>query len=98
MPKIIKNAAFLKKAAVQVGLPSKQGFTPSYLPPKPSIPEEAVECSQKIDPVQVAKEKAEAILAEAEASAAALKRDAVIRGYNDGQAEGFRAAQEQCQE
>ncbi|MGI5836049.1 MAG: FliH/SctL family protein, partial [Chloroflexota bacterium] len=34
----------------------------------------------------------------AEASAAALKRDAVIRGYNDGQAEGFRAAQEQCQE
>lgn len=96
MPRIIKGAALGKKPAVKVGLPDSREFTPSFIPTPAAF--DSRDCNQTIDIVQLAKEEAEAILAEAETNAVAIRRDAAARGYSDGQAEGFRAAQEQCQE
>lgn len=100
MPRIIKDVALSNKQAVQVGLQNTRGFSPTFLPSKPASSGEPTECecSKTEDVEQLAKEQAEAILAEAEASAAALKREATIQGYSDGHAEGLQSAQEQCKE
>lgn len=98
MPRIIKDASYGRSRPVQVGKGAPRGFAPTYLPGPAATEAELGQGNAEQDPVGAAKEEAQAILAEAEANAAALIRDAASRGYTEGKAEGFRAAQEQCQE
>ena len=98
MPRIIKDANVGTGQAVQVGFPKVKRFTPTYGPVQPVANSKPAEAEQPVDLIQMAKDEAKAILSDAEAAAAAMKREAAAQGYSDGKAEGLKAAQEQCQE
>ncbi len=98
MPRILKEASYSGRP-IEVGRGRVQGFAPAYISAATAAPDASNECEEEPpDPEQLARERVEAMLAEAEERAAALRRDAVAQGYADGKAEGLRAAQEQCQE
>ena len=98
MPRIIKDASYSERP-VEVGRGRARVFAPSYVSQATATSDGSDQRSEEsADPERLARERIEAMLAEAEDRATALRRDAVAQGYADGKAEGLRAAQEQCQE
>ncbi len=100
MRRIIKKAEYVDQP-VTVSEKRARGFVTAHfdgevVEPLPPDPEEPVE--EVADPAEVAAAQADQILADAEARAAAMAREALARGYADGKAEGLKAAEEQSKE
>ncbi len=100
MRRIIKKAEYDCQPVVVSGKRAS-GFVAAHfdgetVEPAPPEAEEPVE--EPVDPAQTAAARADQILAEAEARATAMTREALARGYADGKAEGLKAAEEQCKE
>jgi len=98
LPRIIKGAGFGRRS-VEVGRQPFHGFTPSFVAGVGLAPEtEANAAALVIDAEEIARAKADQIMAEAESNAVDLRMEASTQGYAEGMAQGLRAAQEQCQE
>lgn len=98
MSRIAKSARYQQDVVVLDGSRPRRFSPASFSSEGPATPKPPDDAAVQRAMLETAKSQAERILAQAEEQASAVLRDAMVRGYSDGKAEGLAAAREECGE
>mgnify|MGYP005856975557 CR=1 FL=1 len=96
MSRIAKSARYEHDAVVLDGSRSRQFCPATFSREAPATAKRPDDAAVQRAMLETARSHAERILAQAEEQASAVLREAMVRGYADGKAEGLAAAQEEC--